>query len=331
LVSQISPSAGSPLLWRVEGKPVTVHLDPGVKAELSTRALATTAAETGGLLLGRSEPEGEGFITRIKAFEPFPLDAQYGTAYVLSHRDRVRLRSRMARAARGELQVVGCWRTHQRRGLYLDQRDFTTFQLCFPDPSAVFLVIKAEDGAARGGFFIWEAGDVQRHASYSEFPLGEAAAPPLKSPAPSHRLRTTAIAAAALAMPVAAYLGGRAVALNQQRPAPVAAPLPLVSIELTPPVGAPLEAGDLFVPPAIATKQLPRIPAGMNLEHHPRVILAVRVDPEGRVLAVTARDGDSRLAEGAAAAVRGWTFTPARLNRVPVACDVQVRFIFRNP
>jgi hypothetical protein len=313
------------LLWRVKGKPVSAYLEARVMAELRALALGSGDTEAGGLLLGRIERSDAGLITRIHAFEPFEPDQHYGPAYVLSPKDRDRLKSRIART-----RAVGFCRTNLRRDLYLDKRDFDFFQLCFPDPASVFLLVKAAGDGARGAFFIWEDGDIRRHASYAEFPLGEGAAPqPVHS---SGRVRSAAIAVLAAALPLSAFYAGRAVALNRQKPAAtVAARQPLVSIELIPPSGLPLAAGDLFVPPAATHKTLPRVPSGINLEHHPSVTLAVRVDSQGRTVEVLTRDGDSRLAEASAAALRQWSFAPARLNRVPVACDVLVRLVFRNP
>ena len=182
------PPERAALLWQPEGVAVSASLSQAVIAELCAR-LAAGRAEFGGILMGRVEQPAEGvYRTIIEGYEDFPLDERDDAPYVLSPSDRKRLAQRLDRLRRRRgPEPVGFWRSHQRRGLYLDQRDFDLFRDFFDHPSAVFLLVRPEEsGQARGGFFVWEEEDMRRHASYLEFPLGVAVpAPAMPSPAPA--------------------------------------------------------------------------------------------------------------------------------------------------
>jgi len=154
------PAPGSTYVWKVDGINLNVLLSKAVLAEL--RAMLEGAAmpdppEIGGILLGRVEGDGAGRRTFVDAFEPC---------------ERGRLERQRARRRRDGLVAVGLWRSHFRRGLYLDQRDFRLFRHLFHNPSSIFLLVRRDGGdQARGAVFVWEDDDVRRHASYLEFPL----------------------------------------------------------------------------------------------------------------------------------------------------------------
>src|SRR5207253_17220 len=67
---------------------------------------------------------------------------------------------------------VGFFRSHQRKGLYLDEADFSMFREYFSGGGDVFLVARPEPPAApEAGFFFWEGGSLQRRTSCAQFPL----------------------------------------------------------------------------------------------------------------------------------------------------------------
>jgi hypothetical protein len=158
-------------------------------AELSCAVLSAIRAqlgrpeEFGGILLGSYETDGEKYRTRVEAFEPFTIEHRYGIGFSLSLRDQKRLRQRVERLERGRQRPVGIFRTHHRRGLYLDQRDFELFSSEFRSPASLFLVVRADEAeGARGAVFVWEGPDIRRHASYLEFAIGEVGVHPVVRP-----------------------------------------------------------------------------------------------------------------------------------------------------
>jgi TonB family protein len=125
--------------------------------------------EIGGLLLGRALP-GYRRAVLIEDFEPMPCEHLRGASYTLSPKDRRLLGTRLGR--RAPRQVVGYFRSHTRPGMYLDQDDFAVFGHYFSDASQVFLLVRpSTEGPAMGGFFFWEDGDVNRRATYRQFPF----------------------------------------------------------------------------------------------------------------------------------------------------------------
>ena len=170
----MSPVAEIPAyLWTVEGIGVKVAISRTLLAKL--RAYLDHApgdAEFGGVLMGRVTADGDGFRTQVDAFEPFPIEHRHGASYSLSSHDARLLERRLQRRHRTGLSPVGFCRSHQRRGLYLDQRDFDFFQREFRHPASIFLLVRRDDAVgAKGGVFVWEEDDMRRHASYLEFAI----------------------------------------------------------------------------------------------------------------------------------------------------------------
>ncbi|HYW46768.1 MAG TPA: hypothetical protein VE959_28130, partial [Bryobacteraceae bacterium] len=258
-----APSAARTYLWKVDGIDVSVVLAKAVLAQLRGLLEGATTPdplEIGGILLGRTEADGAGFRTFVDAFEPFLLEDRYGPNYTLSGLDSRRLeRRRSALSSRrrsGGLVPVGLWRSHCRRGFYLDQRDFELFQRLFRHPASIFLLVRRDEpGAARGAVFVWENDDIRRHSSYLEFPLeafpvAALPEPVLRAPGPPAWLRPAAMAMLSLALPLAAFYVGRAVALSRYRGAAVARANPAPPAPTPPPSAAPPDTRPAPPPPA---------------------------------------------------------------------------------
>ncbi len=180
----VAPSES--FVWQAAGIGVSAELSCAVLSAI--RAQLQRAEEFGGILLGTCEGDGEVYRTRVEAFEPFQIEHRYGLGFSLSIRDQKRLRHRIERLGRGRQRPVGMFRTHLRRGLYLDQRDFELFSGEFRTPAAVFLLVRADEAeAARGALFAWEGSDIRRHASYLEFAIGGTEAQPQVWPAPASK------------------------------------------------------------------------------------------------------------------------------------------------
>jgi len=164
-------------VWEDPGDSIMIQISLGVVERLGAAVRQGLGAgprgnEIGGVLFGRALP---GFVRAvvIEDFELTPCEHLRGASYTLSPKDRRSLAMRLER--RPAKQVVGCFRSHTRPGMYLDQDDFAVFSQYFPDPSQVFLLVRpSTDGPAMGGFFFWENGEVDRRATYRQFPFDTA-------------------------------------------------------------------------------------------------------------------------------------------------------------
>jgi len=163
--------------------------------------------EVGGILLGRvDEREPAHPIIHIEKFDPIESEHRHGPSFLLTDRDKLRLRNRLAwwsRRRRSGLRPVGFYRSHTRPGLYLDNGDFSVIRGFFPDRRSVFLLVRpavpdacseplsepralASGSQTVAGFFFWEQGDIHRQSSYLQFPFDPVRLP-LLTPAPIAR------------------------------------------------------------------------------------------------------------------------------------------------
>ena len=170
---------GDHYIWRVAGKPVSVHLRLSVVEKLQPEELPAEGRgiETGGILLGYSRKSGDGYLVSVEDFEPLGAERTLGASWSLSRSGLRALESRLRRfkAKNGEPGVVGWYRTHTRPGLYLDQRDYYLFRDFFLQPEAIALVIRPDKPEPVAGVFFWENGDIERSRTYKSFPFSSAA------------------------------------------------------------------------------------------------------------------------------------------------------------
>jgi Gram-negative bacterial TonB protein C-terminal len=174
--------------------PLAVHLHTQVIIDMNlaiasaNRLQPERAEEIGGLLLGRIEyPTSSRPIIHIEKFDPIESEHRRGPSYDLSERDKRVLARKLAwwnsHGRKEYLRPVGFYRTHTRRGLYLDKDDSVLLVNYFPEPYAVVLLVRPEPGGnSVGGFFFWEDGDMHREATYQEFPFNPAKLPLVSAP-----------------------------------------------------------------------------------------------------------------------------------------------------
>ncbi len=198
----IGSNEASHFVWRVEGKSPTVEFSTGVLAALRRKLEGDqqpVRLEFGGILLGTMEEDAGSWHTVVEDWERFPIEHRFGDQYVLTPRDRRHFARKIQHFRRRRLQPVGLFRSHERRGLYMDQRDFELFQAEFNHPGSVFFLLSGDPlQGVKGAVFIWEDGDIRRHVSYKEFSLDEFGAPPenrppkpLPAPPAERRVRST--------------------------------------------------------------------------------------------------------------------------------------------
>ena len=189
---------GTYYIWRVEDRPISVHLNLDVVQQLEPliragfEAIPRRGLEVGGLLLGRvRHPDTNYYIVSVDSFEPIESEHLRGPSFVLSAKDRSALEKRIERrsaAAGEELMVVGMFRSHTRPGLYLDEYDFDLIRTFFCHPSSIFLLVRpSSTEVPAAGIFFWENGDIRREAPYEEFPFRAANLKPAGFDVPSPR------------------------------------------------------------------------------------------------------------------------------------------------
>ena len=168
------------LVWEPPGKGVAILLSLDLASRLERLIQANNGQEIGGVLLGRcdasSDPANRRLII-VDDFDPVESEHSRGSAYVLSRHDKKALDHSLSRSrSNGSLTPVGFFRSHLRKGIYLDEADFTLFHSHFCNPCDVFLIARpASDGPPTAGFFFWEDGALNRREPYAQFPLNREA------------------------------------------------------------------------------------------------------------------------------------------------------------
>ena len=166
-------------VWQVPGKTVAIHLYFDVVDRLNHEAmrglgaLPRRGAEVGGVLLGRVDNSAGERLVYVEDCEPVPCEYHFGPSYHLSGKDVEVLQQAVERWMPGpdrRISVVGFYRSHTRKDLFLDESDLAVCSSHFSDPSSVFLVIKPfATRSPSAGFFFWEDGQIHSEAPYSEF------------------------------------------------------------------------------------------------------------------------------------------------------------------
>jgi hypothetical protein len=167
-------------VWEAPGKPISIQLQFDVIDRVSPDilrglgALKRRGAEVGGILLGRTEGGPHPKVI-VEDFAPVPSEYLTGPSYNLSEKDLVAFEATLERwksDPAGKLSVVGFYRSHTRDELYMDDADLGLARRYFPEPDSVFLLVKPfATRPCVAGFFFWENGEINRGASYLQFPF----------------------------------------------------------------------------------------------------------------------------------------------------------------
>ncbi|HEY3743625.1 MAG TPA: hypothetical protein VGL53_27455 [Bryobacteraceae bacterium] len=164
--------------WHPSQSPVAIEYTRPILDEVRDqsvagyRRLSRGGVEVGGVLFGVRE-DGK---VRILATQPIACEYKTGPSFILSEKDKVRLRTQLAEAEDVEelrgMAVVGWYVSHPRTGISLTDRDLDIFNEFFPDIWNVALVLKPGDTSVHGGFFVREPhGALNFAQSYQEFTL----------------------------------------------------------------------------------------------------------------------------------------------------------------
>jgi TonB family protein len=171
--------------WDEPDTNLTVFLKPETVDRLQAAALAgngfgtQAGQEMGGILLGWTEANEDRTLIVVEEFEPVVCEHCNGRSYSLSDRDAAIFEEVITRGKSRRVQVVGYYRSHKRRGLFLSPDDLALIHRHFPNPENVFLLIKPlPNGACTAGFFFWKDGHIPAEFTGSEVPLIPMAASP---------------------------------------------------------------------------------------------------------------------------------------------------------
>ena len=122
--------------------------------------------ETGGILFGRQTE----CSVEILAFEPIECEHKTGPSFVLSEKDEMALQAALADPRPGNLQPIGLYMTHSRRGFSLVESDQRILDHYFPKPwHMALLLMPSKVGPTRAGFFIRNPGGEPAYLCAHEF------------------------------------------------------------------------------------------------------------------------------------------------------------------
>jgi hypothetical protein len=163
-------------VWEVPGQvSIQLHFDvidrilPEVMRGFG--ALPRRGAEVGGLLIGRVLQQSP-LLVSIEDYEPIPCEYLTGPSYRMSARDLQKLEESLEQWHDRPLSVVGWFRSHTRKDLFLDEHDWQLIQRYFSHPNQVVLAVKPfATRSSIGGFFYWDDGQMRLDAPHSQFPF----------------------------------------------------------------------------------------------------------------------------------------------------------------
>ena len=184
-------------VWEPAGKPISIRLSLDVVDRMQQDvmrgfgAVPKRGAEVGGILLGRWAP-GEKRVVAIDDYVMVPIEYKRGPSYLLSEEDAQAFETAVQHARGSEdplLHPVGYFRSHTRDGVGLGPEDLAIFNLHFPEPEAVALVIRPyATKVSQAGFYFQEGGSFQAGMPLLEFPFRRRDLDP-ESPAPTRPVR----------------------------------------------------------------------------------------------------------------------------------------------
>lgn len=193
-------------LWEAPQQPACVYIAFDVIDRLENevvenfRSLTSRGSEVGGILLGgvvSGTPTG----VYIADFAAVTCDYSRGPLYRLSDTDLSRFERAVEQHSSGNVQVVGFFRSHTRKGLVLDPEDLAFLDARFRNPHSLALLVRPfATKASVGGLFLRGENGFNGEVSPLEFPFRSSQLTPSKKgpessqPAPAARAQVVPIA-----------------------------------------------------------------------------------------------------------------------------------------
>ena len=167
---------GAHFVWEPPVRDIAILLNLNLIDRLKQLIREAREHEIGGILLGRRDRRSSERDRRRVVVDDIELiESEHipGPAFILSENDQKILANKLSRReVNGGMVPVGFFRSHLRKGLYLDEADFFLLRTRFSDPCDTFLLARPEQsGVPVAGFFYWQGEIMHRLTSYSPFPL----------------------------------------------------------------------------------------------------------------------------------------------------------------
>lgn len=159
-----STSATRPFcVWAQASRNFAIHIPPEVIGSLGTESLVAfkrvprRGLETGGILLGRTEFQGDTTTFWIEGFAPIESEHRFGPSYLLSDSDFAHLQTELAKNATASL---GIYRSQTRsEQLAIQDADAGLFEKCFGVSDNLFLMLAPLPRL--GAFYFREDGNLK--------------------------------------------------------------------------------------------------------------------------------------------------------------------------
>jgi hypothetical protein len=159
-----SPSATQPFcVWAQASRNFAIHIPAEVIGSLGTESLVAfkrvprRGLETGGILLGHTEFQGDTTTFWIEGFAPIESEHRFGPSYLLSDSDFVHLQAELTRNGTASL---GIYRSQTRSDqLAIQDADVGLFEKCFGVGDNLFLMLAPLPRI--GAFYFREDGNLK--------------------------------------------------------------------------------------------------------------------------------------------------------------------------
>ena len=132
-------------IWSQTSRNFEIHISPEIIGSLCTESLVAfkrvprRGLETGGVLLGRTEFQGDTTKFSIEGFVQIESEHRFGPSYLLSDIDLTRLQTELTKNAAASL---GIYRSQTRSDqLALQDSDVGLFEKCFGPRESLFLML----------------------------------------------------------------------------------------------------------------------------------------------------------------------------------------------
>lgn len=135
----------SHFVWAQGSRNFAIRIPPEVIGSLGTESLVAfkrvprRGLETGGILLGRAESQGNTTTFFIEGFAPIESEHRFGPSYVLSDSDFAHLQAELIRNGTAS---IGIYRSQTRsEQLEIQDADVGLFEKCFGVSDGLFLML----------------------------------------------------------------------------------------------------------------------------------------------------------------------------------------------
>jgi hypothetical protein len=147
----MEPVAAEYFNWEPDGAQISIHMHldavDGIARDVieGLKTLPRRGLEVGGLLLGHVKRNGDQPNIWIERYQRIPCAHRFGPQFVLDQEDQAAMEDAAADVTeKGELSIVGLYRSNTRPNFQLEEPDFELISRYFTDPNDLILLINPE-------------------------------------------------------------------------------------------------------------------------------------------------------------------------------------------